>query len=237
MTIKERVQGRLKPKVKQFGFSRKVFRSVAAKIADKLGDIDDDASEDDINAKIDEAIEDSMPYLALIQSSANEQLEEWKKGQRKDDNNDEEEDDDSEDEESATNHRYRSNKSSRTTKKDAEPAWFKKFREEQEAKFEALKGEKIADTRRSKLEKLLKDSGTFGSRTLKSFSRMKFESDDDFDEFYSGVEDDLKAYNQERADAGLSTAGNPPGGKSGNKQETKIEELTDAEVEAIAANL
>ena len=233
MTIKERITKRLKPKVKQFGFSKKVFKGVAAKIADKLEDIDENASEDDINAKIDEAVEDSLPYLALIQSSATEQFDEWKKGQQKGENDEDEEDEDVDIPESRRN---RSTKPNRTTKIDDEPAWFKKFRVEQEAKFEALQGEKIAESRRSKLEKLLKDTGTFGNRTLKSFTRMKFDSDEDFDDFYSGVEEDLKAYNQERADAGLSAAGNPPGGKGG-KQETKIEEVTDAEIDAIVASL
>ena len=236
MNIKERVQSRLKPKVKQFGFTRKVFKSVAAKIAGKLDDIDENASEDDINAKVDEAIEDSLPYLDLIQSQANELHSEWKKGLQKD--GDEDEDDEaSNDDDDSSVHRNRPVKSSRASKKDEEPAWFKKFREEQEAKFEALKGEKIADTRRSKMEKLLKDTGSFGKAAMRSFAKAKFDNDDDFEDFYSGVEDDLKAYNQERADAGLSKAGNPPGGKTDGKQESKMEEVTDAEIDAIVANL
>lgn len=40
----------LKPKVKAFGFSKKVVKSIAAEIADKL-DIEDDASDEDVNAE------------------------------------------------------------------------------------------------------------------------------------------------------------------------------------------
>ena len=115
---------------------------------------------------------------------------------------------------------------------DEEPAWFKSFREQQEARFAALEGEKVSNLRKAKLEALLKDTGTFGSRTLKSFSKMSFESDDDFEEFYSDVEEDLKNYNQERADAGLATLATPPaaGSKGSGKQD---EVLTDKEVEDL----
>lgn len=233
MTIGERIQSRLKPKVRQFGFTRKVFKSVAAQIADKLGDVDENASEDDINAKIDEVIEASLPFLALIQSQANEQFTEWKKGQTKNDGDDDPSGDDGDDSKSDPDRRDRSRKSARTTENDEEPAWFKKYREEQDAKLEALRGEKIADTRRSKMETLLKDSGSFGKTVMKFFAKAKFESDEDFDEYYSDVEEDLRAYNQERADAGLSTMGNPPGGKGGERGD-KIEVISEDEVKALA---
>lgn len=234
MTIIERVQKRLKPKVKQFGFTKKVFKSVAAEVADKL-DIDEDASDEDTDSKVDEAIEAVMPYLSLIQSQGNALHEEWKKSQKKDEDEEEEDDDDSEEEESKSNttRKNHSNKSTKTKENDGEPAWFKKFREEQEAKFAKLAGEKLADTRRSKLEKLLKDTGTFGKRTLKNFSRMNFKDDEEFEDFYSDVEEDLKALNQELADKGLSTMGNPPGGK-GEKQEKKEEAFSDDEIDAMA---
>ena len=98
----------------------------------------------------------------------------------------------------------------------------------------ALKGEKVATSRKTKLAELLKDSGSYGSRILKNFDRMKFETDEEFDDFYSEVEEDLKAYNQERADAGLAALGNPPaaGGGKGEKKEDEV--ISDVEVEAIA---
>ena len=84
------------------------------------------------------------------------------------------------------------------------------------------------------MRELLKDSGSYGNRILKSFDRMRFETDEEFDDFYSEVEEDLKAYNQERADAGLANLGNIPAA-SGNKGKDKEDEvISDAEVEAIA---
>ena len=96
-------------------------------------------------------------------------------------------------------------------------------------KISALEGDKITTSRKAKLEALLKDAGTFGSRTLKSFSKMSFESDEEFEEFYSEVEEDLKAYNQERADAGLSPMGAASGGKP--KEE---EPFNDNEIDEMA---
>ena len=124
------------------------------------------------------------------------------------------------------------NSKNKGNEQDEEPAWFKSFREQQEARFAALEGEKVSNLRKAKLEALLKDTGTFGSRTLKSFSKMSFESDDDFEEFYSDVEEDLKNYNQERADAGLATLSSPPaaGSKGSGKQD---EVLTDKEIEDL----
>ena len=100
-------------------------------------------------------------------------------------------------------------------------------------KISALEGEKLTSSRKSKLEALLKDAGTFGARTLKSFNKMKFENDEEFEEFYSEVEEDLKSYNQERANAGLSILGAPPASGQGGKRE---ELLTDADIDAIVSN-
>ena len=80
-------------------------------------------------------------------------------------------------------------------------------------KVTELEGEKTTTSRKAKLEAILKDSGTFGTCTLKSFSKMSFENDDEFEEFLSEVEEDLKAYNQERADAGLALTPPAVGGK------------------------
>lgn len=243
MTIKERIAKRLKPKVKQFGFSKKVFKSVAAKVADKLEDIDENASEEDINSKVDDAIEEIIPFLAFAQSTANEQLSEWKKGLQKNEETDDDDDEDSDDDDASETNRSRSTKSNRSKRANNETSvQSKEFKQLMDAvnsltkEVTSLKAGKTADTRRGKLESLLKDTGVFGKRTLKNFSKMNFNDEDEFEEYLSEIEEDLKAYNQERADAGLSTAGNPPGGKGGGKQETKEEGFTDADIDKIMAN-
>lgn len=235
MDRKQQVLLRLKPKVKAFGFNKKELMSVAAKIADNLTSTDD-ASDEDVNAEIDTAIDAILPYLQVSQSFANRVIEENRKK-----NDDDETDDDDDDESSnSTNRQPGSNKKNPQNKgkNDDAPEWAKGLVQTVQIlndEIAALKGEKVTTTRREKLESLLKDAGTFGTRTLKSFNKMKFENDEEFKEFYSEVEEDLKSYNQERADAGLSSLGNPPG--AGSKKQEKNEVLTDEEVIAIAKGL
>lgn len=234
MDRKQQVMSRLKPKVKAFGFNKKEMMSVAAKIADNLTSADD-ASDEDVNAEIETAIDAVLPYLQVSQSFANRVIEENRK---KNDDDDETDDDDDDKPSNPKNRQPGSNKKNTQSKgkeQDDEPSWFKSFREQQEARFAALEGEKIANSRKSKLESLLKDTGTFGSRTLKSFQKMKFENDDEFDEFYSEVEEDLKAYNQERANEGLSALGVPPGTEKSKHEREENEVLSDEDIKELAA--
>ena len=63
---------------------------------------------------------------------------------------------------------------------------------------------------------------------------MKFENDEDFDDFFSEVEEDLKSENQDRANKGLEKLGVPAGGGSSEKKEEKPEVLSEDEMKAIA---
>lgn len=215
----------LKPKVKAFGFNSKEIKSVAARIADNLSS-DDDASDEDVNAEIETQIEAVLPILELGRSYANRVINDSKK-------NDDEDVDEDDDVKSYS----KSNKSSKTKEQKADemPAWAKALIESNnslKSELASLKGDRVTDTRRSKLEKLLKDTGTFGSRTLKSFAKMKFEDDDEFNEFYSEVEDDLKALNQERANAGLAAMGAPA---TATKEQEKQDVLSDEDIKELAS--
>lgn len=232
MDRKQQVLLRLKPKVKAFGFNKKELMSVAAKIADNLTSADD-ASDEDVNAEIDTAIDAVLPYLQVSQSFANRVIEE----NRKKNDDDETDDDDDDDSSNTTNRQTGSNKKNPKNKgkNDDAPEWVKGMMQTIETltdKISALEGDKITTSRKAKLEALLKDAGTFGSRTLKSFSKMSFESDEEFEEFYSEVEEDLKAYNQERADAGLSTMETTPDARGSKPKED--EPFSDNEIDAMA---
>lgn len=232
MDRKQQVLLKLKPKVKAFGFNKKELMSVAAKIADNLTSADD-ASDEDVNAEIDTQIDAVLPYLQVGQSLANRVIEENRKK-----NDDDETDDDDDDELSnTTNRQAGSNKKNPKNKgkNDDAPEWAKSMLDTVNAlkdEVTTLKGEKITTTRKAKLEAVLKDSGTFGTRTLKSFNKMSFENDDEFEEFLSEVEEDLKTYNQERADAGLSTMGTPPAAGGGKPKDD--EPFSDNEIDAMA---
>lgn len=238
MDRKQQVFVKLKLKAKALGFNSSELKGIAAKIADNLTSADD-ASDEDVNAEIDKEIDSALRYLPFGQSQANRLLDEWKKNHPETDDDDNDDDDD----DGASNNQRRQAGSNTKNpknrgKNDDAPEWAKGLVQTVQTlndEIAALKGEKVTTTRKEKLESLLKDAGTFGTRTLKSFNKMKFENDEEFEEFYSEVEEDLKSYNQERADAGLSSLGNPPG--AGSKKQEENEVLTDEEVIAMAKGL
>lgn len=232
MDRKQKVLLILKPKVKQFGFNKKELQGIAAKIADNLASADD-ASDEDVNAEIEEKIEAVLPYLQVSQSYANRLVEEARKQ-----NDDDEPDDDNDDNKPSGKRKPGSKNTKDDKEKDDEktPEWAASLLKTVETltnEITTLKGEKVASTRKARLEELLKDAGSYGKQTLKNFDRMKFETDEEFDEFYSEVEEDLKAYNQELADKGLENLNNPPaaGGKGGGKED---EPMSDKEIEDLA---
>ena len=118
---------------------------------------------------------------------------------------------------------------------DGIPEWAKGLMESIKTLSEdvvSIKSDKIATSRRARLEELVKDSGTFGSSKLKDFARMKFDSDEDFDDYLSEVKTDLDAYNKENPRGGKSTMGIPPvigSGKKGNEDDV----LSDDDIKAL----
>ena len=67
---------------------------------------------------------------------------------------------------------------------------------------------------------------------------MKFETDDEFNEFLSDVKEDLEQLNQERANEGLAKFGAPKVDPQQTRTEpAKPKPLTDAEVEELAASM
>lgn len=216
MSIKKKVFARLKTKAASFGFNREELHSIAANIADNVDSEEEEPTEEEIDAQIDAA----LPFLKVGQQFA-QRVAKTKTTPTTTG------DDDDDDDPSAT----AKNPKKKTTGDD-EPGWFKAYRETQEARFAKLEGEKTTLSRKSKLETLLKDSGKFGERTLKAFGRMKFETDEEFEEFLSEVEEDLEDHNKEAGEEALGTITNPPGKSGGNTKKGK--ELSDKEIEEIA---
>lgn len=227
MTREQQVLLMLKPKVKAFGFNQKELKGIAAKIAGNLTSAED-ASDEDVNAEIETQIEAAIPFLQFAQSQSSRVIEEWRKNHEVNEDGEEDED------EPLTNPKSKASKKS-TQPKNEENEQMKQLVDmvaKLTGEISSLKQEKTTDSRKVRLEKLLKDTGTFGTRTLKSFTKMSFENDEEFEEFFSEVEEDLKAYNQERADNGLANLGAPAIG--GGKQEKKEEPFSDDEIAAMA---
>lgn len=228
MNKKQLVLARLKskPNVKPLGFDKKELMGVAAHIADNLTS-EEDASEDEVNAEIDKAIDAVIPFLQMAQSQANRVIESFKKSQQ----SVEDEDEDDEGSVETTQKTQKNQNQPKKTEASSEMEMVMKMFNELKNEFSSFKQGKVADMRKQKLEALLKDTGAFGSRTLKSFGKMNFETDEEFEEFYTEVESDLKEYNKERTTAGLSSLGSLPGV---TPKKVKDEPFSDEEIAALA---
>lgn len=214
----------LKPKCKALGFNLEELEGIAADIADNL-ELDEEASEEEINEKISSEVEAAIPYLKIAQKASNRVIQNSKnnKNPESDDMNAGQDGVGQEEEEKV-------------------PAWAQAIITQQKAiqtELTGLKSEREADGRRSKLKALLKDTGTFGKSTLKNFDKIKFENETEFEEFYDGVVEDLATLNQERANAGLAKLG-ATAATSGNKKEKeddKPEVISEKEIEELAGTM
>lgn len=222
MTKEELVMSVLKPKVASFGFSKDEIKSAAAAIASNL-EIGDDALEtEEATSKVEAAVGAIIPILKLGQSQANRAIENFKK------NNPEPKPEPKPDPEPKPEGEGKKGEG------DTPPAWANKMFDTMLAlqhEIGQMKAGKTTETRKSRLETLLKDSGSFGKTLIKNFERMTFADEEAFEAYLTEVESDLKDYNQERGNAALGTMGNKPnpaGGNEGKLTETDIKAIVDA---------
>ena len=216
----------LKLKSKALGFSRDELEGIAADVADNF-DLDEEASDEDVNAEIEKQVNAVLPYLKIAQKTAQRTIQNFKDSNVDNDVNDP-------DDTGITKNNHKNKQES----EEKVPAWAQALITQNKAlqtEILGLKAERETDGRRSKLKALLKDKGTFGKSVLKSFDRMKFENESEFDDFYNGVVEDLAAIDQERANEGLGKLGVPSGPE--HKEDPKPEVLNDAEIDALADTL
>lgn len=215
----------LKLKSKALGFSKDELEGIAADVANNF-ELDEEASDEEVNAEIEKQVDAVIPFLKIAQKTAQRTIQNFK---------DSEDDNDANDDPAGTG----TQKNNHKTVDDAEekvPAWAQALINQNKAlqtEILGLKSEREADGRRAKLKALLKDKGTFGKSVLKSFDRMKFENESEFDDFYDGVVEDLAAIDQERANEGLGKLGAP----TGPEHKDNPEVLKDDEIEALAETL
>ena len=67
-----------------------------------------------------------------------------------------------------------------------------------------LETDKVSSLRRSQLESVLKDSGTFGKTALKSFEKMSFADEEEFAQYLTETKSDLEAFTKEMSEKGLN---------------------------------
>lgn len=277
----------LKTKASSLGFNREELEGAAKTIADNLG-VDDDATDEVMNAAAEKAVAVYMPILELSQKNANRIItknkEEREKAEAEAKRKAEEEaakkaaeeaeaKRKAEEEAAAKKAEEERKAAEEAARKAAEEAGFQRLldsdwakglkaenenlakqlkeqtaalkRQQEEAKkqleafnafrdeFNTMKADRLKATRENRLEELVKDAGVYGERIKKNYAKMSFDSDEDFEEFLGGIQEDIKAFNQERADKGLDTFSVP--GTGGAKQDTKEEPMSEAEIEALAA--
>ena len=214
MNKKELVLNALKPRVKALGFSKDEVEGAAATIANNLK-LEEDASDDDVNTAIELAVEAALPFLQLSQKASSRVIEDFKKTHPKKEPTQPKPQDDDEDGKEV-------------------PEWAKAIVESNKAlqeELNKLKTEKVTTSRRGRLEDVVKDSGRYGERVLKSFDRMTFATEEEFEEFLADTQEDVKTYVQELADKGLSTLTSPP---TASTKTPKTDVITDSDIEALA---
>lgn len=235
----------LRTKTKAIGLNRKELEGLAIKI-DKNLELEDDASDEDVDAAIEEAIDAALPFLEVSQSVAQRSIQTAlkRRPQQDDDSEDDDPDDDGQvDDDEYHNTRQRGkSKNNRTIKHNPEDSAMMKILKEQSDAIKSLtdrintmQGDRVHESRRTKLKKLVENTGTFGKSVLKQFDLMIFKDDDAFDDYLDEVQKDLDDLNQERANDGLKKLGEVPignGKKSLEKQE--IEALSDDDIIALA---
>lgn len=218
--------------IKALGFSRKELKGIAANVADKLK-LEEDATDEDVSEAISSAIDDVLPLLKLTQSAVDRQVQDYKRSI-------EEDDEDDDDKEPSRRSPSQKNPKSKKDSDDADSATLAALKELTQV-VTALQGEvntlktgNTTNSRRAKVEKLLTDTGKFGERQLRAFSRMSFKDEEEFEEYLEDLKEDIEVENQERADRGLGKLGNIPAPDKNQNNNKEDELMSDEDVKKLA---
>lgn len=227
-SMKKKVLFILKPKVKELGFSKKEVESIAARIADNLN-IEEEATEDEINESISSAIDSVIPYLQVSQSAANRTIQAYKSSLGKEGENDDDDDD-------TTPPVKKSPK--KVSTEDELLSTIKQMREE----FVTLRGEmatmreeKTKNTRLESLKKVVDNTGAYGKSVIRSFSRTTFKDDDDFETYLEEIKAEVEEINNERISNGLDAL--TPPGTNGAKRKREEEPMSDEEIDMLGDSM
>lgn len=221
----------LKLKSKALGFSREELEGIAADVANNL-ELDEEASDEDVNAEIEKQVNAVLPYLKIAQKTAQRTIQSFKDSKDLDDDEVDDPDDD------PAGNKKPIRKQKKEKEEEQVPAWAQALITQNKAlqtEILGLKSERESDGRRSKLKALLKDKGTFGKTVLKNFDKMKFENESEFDDFYDGVVEDLAAIDQERANEGLGKLGAPAAQRKPKEEEVEV--IKENEIDELAKTM
>ncbi|MEE0994070.1 MAG: hypothetical protein UH541_04035 [Prevotella sp.] len=213
------------------GFSREELEGIAADVANNL-ELDEEASDEDVNAEIEKQVNAVLPYLKIAQKTAQRTIQSFKDSKNLEDDEVDDPDDD------PAGNKKPIRKQKKEKEEEQVPAWAQALITQNKAlqtEILGLKSERESDGRRSKLKALLKDKGTFGKTVLKNFDKMKFENESEFDDFYDGVVEDLAAIDQERANEGLGKLGAPAAQRKPKEEEVEV--IKENEIDELAETM
>ena len=225
--------------IKALGFSRKELKGVAANVANKL-QLKDDATDEEVSEGISDAIDDVLPLLQLTQSAADRQVSEYKNAHPAPDDDDVPDDEPDDDEPVRRNPSQKGKKGKKDSDDDQDSATLNAIKKLTEAVVSlqgdvtALKSGNTANSRTARVRELLKDTGKFGERQLKSFSRMKFENEEEFEDYLDELKEDIEEENKERLEKGLEKLGRIPAPDTNHQPKEEDKLMSDDEVKKLA---
>ena len=88
--------------------------------------------------------------------------------------------------------------------------------------------------RRAKVEALVEDLGSMGKHYLRDFDRHSFRNDDEWEDYFADLKEEVAEYLHESANRGLDTLTRPAGAAPGRKHYRREEEMSDEEVIRLA---
>ena len=239
----------LRTKTKAIGLNRKELESLALKI-DKNLELEDDASDEEVDAAAEAAIDAALPFLEVSQSVAQRSIQTTLQRMRDQQDDDDDDDDDVQDDDDDDvvddghqNQRKPKGKGKRNRSTKSEDSELLKILKKQNESIEnlqkqllSMQGDRVTETRRARLKKLVENTGTFGKSALRQFDLMQFKDEDAFEDYLDEVQKDLDDLNQERANEGLSKLGDVPGGTGKKSPESKNqpEVMSDEAIIALA---
>lgn len=227
--------------IKALGFSRKELKGVAANVANKL-QLKDDATDEEVSEGISDAIDDVLPLLQLTQSAADRQVSEYKNAHPAPDDDDVPPDDEQDDDDDPARRSpsQKGKKGKKDSDDDQDSAILNAIKglttavATLQGDVTALKSGNTTSRRTAKVRELLKDTGKFGERRLKSFSRMKFENEEEFEDYLDELKEDIEEENKERREKGLEKLGRIPAPDPTSQQKEEDKLMSDDEVKKLA---
>lgn len=235
----------LRTKTKAIGLNRKELEGLALNI-DKNLQLEEDASDEDVDAAIEEAIDAALPFLEVSQSVAQRSIQtslKRRNQQNAEDDDDADDDDANDDDADGKGGGGKSTQGkSKKNQSNSEDSELMKFLKEQgeaiktlKSQLDTLQTDRVKETRRTKLKKLVGNTGAYGKSVLKQFGFMDFKDEDAFDDYLDEVQKDLEEMNQERANEGLKKLGEVPVGKKYKSPENEnVEAMSDDDIIALA---